>query len=433
MRMIGVYSLASYRHWTLLRNSMSSPNHKERAHALLSASSSSRWLKCTPSAVLSDQYEDEPSTEAMEGTLAHEICDLKINEYLGVATKKETQEAHELLKKDELYHPVMERHTDDYTQYCTEIYEHLKRDQKFNGQSILAVKALVEERIDYSEYVPEGFGTGDFSVYGGRTLHVVDFKYGRNVRVYVENNSQLKLYALGMLLKLGTLSDLVDYVVMHLHQPRMNNIAKFTMLKTDLIDWAESIRDIAKKAFNGEGDLVAGEHCRFCDHLPHCDKQYEQFLEFLELSNLEDMTDEQYVKVFANRKHVVKFIEKVEDFLKKSTNQGKKYEGLKLVKGKSYRKYKNDKAVGDALIKLGLRPDQIYNTKIIGITALENLISVDDYDKHIGPLIYKPEVGPKLVLEADRGVEIGTFQDALNDFGITAEQDDRESDDDFLL
>lgn len=223
-------------------------------HALLSASSSHRWLNCTPSARLVETLPESKSVFAAEGSLAHEIAELKLRKYciepMGARTFNSRLKK---LKENPLFQEEMLRHTDTYLDYIAgELH-------KFSSAPYVAA----EKKIDYSTYAPEGFGTGDCIIIGGNILHIIDFKYGEGVPVAAKDNSQMKLYALGAYTEYSFLYP-IDTVKLAIVQPQFNSISEETLTIDKLLQWGESIKTTAQKAFNGEGEYNAGDHCKFC-------------------------------------------------------------------------------------------------------------------------------------------------------------------------
>jgi len=223
-------------------------------HALLSASGAHRWLKCPPSARLEENLPARKSDAADEGTLAHEICELKLRKYciepMGVRSFNSKLKK---LRENPLFQEEMLRHTDAYIDYIA---------AEIHGYSSSPYVAA-EKRVDYSDYVPEGFGTGDCIIIGGNLLHIIDFKYGKSTKVTAENNPQMMLYALGAYSEYGFLYP-IDTVKITILQPRIDGISEDRMTIEELLKWGEDIKPIAKLAFKGEGEYTSGEHCRFC-------------------------------------------------------------------------------------------------------------------------------------------------------------------------
>lgn len=236
---------------------MSEIDHASRSHAKLNASSSHRWMMCPPSVKLSEQFADTTSQYAEEGTYLHELCEVKLHRYLGDMTAEAIAATYATLKDNEYYTDEAESVTDKYVSFCIETLEAVRA-------GCAAPLILVEHRLDYSEYVPGGYGTGDLVIVADGVCEVIDFKGGRGVRVDADHNSQLMLYALGALLEFDPLYD-IHTIRMNIIQPRLSNFSAFEMTADDLIQWAETeVRPKAMLAYVGKGDFCAGDHCRFC-------------------------------------------------------------------------------------------------------------------------------------------------------------------------
>ena len=230
-------------------------NHSERAHAVLSASGADKWLNCPPSARLEESYPDTSSPYAKEGTLAHEIAEFKARNYFIETLPKRTFTSKlNKFKKDELYQNEMDEYTESYLEYIKEVA------MKYPSKPYIAL----EKKIDFSKYVPDGYGTCDCILIHGNDMHIIDFRYGKGVQVSAENNSQLMLYALGALEAYSMLYQ-IETVHLSIFQPRIDNISCFEISAANLLSWAVGeVEPKAKLAYDGIGDFKAGEHCRFC-------------------------------------------------------------------------------------------------------------------------------------------------------------------------
>ena len=249
--------------------------HTNRAHARLNASSSHRWMMCPPSVKLSEQFEDKPSTYAEEGSFLHELCELKLHRYLGDMTAEAVEVEYAEHRDSEFYSDEAESVTDEYVAFCIETIEAVR-------SSCPDPLIMVEHRLDYSEYVPEGFGTGDLVIVADGVIEVVDFKSGRGVRVDAHRNSQLMLYALGALMEFDPLYD-IHHVRMTIVQPRLNNLSSCEMEADELLRWAETeVRPKALLAYEGKGEFCAGEWCRFCKARYTCRKRSEYHMRLAE-------------------------------------------------------------------------------------------------------------------------------------------------------
>ena len=225
-------------------------------HSLLSASSSHRWLHCPPSARLCEGYDDKGSNFAAEGTDAHALCEYKLRAALGMEAKDPTEDL-------SWYDAEMEESANGYAAFVMELVEEAKKNCS-------DPVVLIEQRLDYSRYVAEGFGTGDCVIIADGTLHIVDFKYGRGILVEAEDNPQMMLYALGALELFDCLYD-IDTVSMTIFQPRRGNVSTYTLSKADLYEWADTVlATAAELAWSGEGEYHCGEWCQFCKAKADC-------------------------------------------------------------------------------------------------------------------------------------------------------------------
>lgn len=237
--------------------------HVERKHALLAPSAAHRWMECPPSAKLCEQYEEKPSKFAQQGTDAHELCQFKVEQILGLPTEDPRS-------KLQYFDNDMEIYTDQYAMYVDA-----------TAMRMGATEVLVEQKVDFSEYVPDGYGHCDCLMYSDTKLKVIDFKYGNGVFVDARYNPQMMCYALGALKILGDKADSITEVSMEIFQPRMHSISYFSMQKDELLEWAENeLKEKAQLAYNGEGKLNAGQHCLFCKAKKDCE-EYEQYRKYL--------------------------------------------------------------------------------------------------------------------------------------------------------
>ena len=369
-------------------------NHAERSHAKLSASSSARWLACPPSALLNAQVADTASDFAREGTCAHELAEYKVNKFLGHNVRDPTEDL-------DFFDAEMAECTDNYLQYITE------ETAKYHNPAV-----MVEQRLDFSAYVPDGFGTGDCIIIADEVLTVIDFKYGKNVFVSAENNSQMMLYALGALDMFGILYDFRE-IRMVIFQPRMENVSEYTISVEKLLDWAEhTLKPTAALAAEGKGEFQVGEHCRFCKVKATCRKRAEHNLmlaqyDFAMPAELEDTEIE---AILEKADKLVSWANDIKDYAISQALSGKCWTGWKLVEGRSTRKYTDENAVAEAVKSAGLDP---YEHKVLGLTAMQKLLGKTKFNELLGGLIYKPQGKPTLVPDSDIRPE---WSCAENDF-----------------
>ena len=365
-------------------------------HALLSASASKQWLNCPPSAKLCAEHEDRASPYAQQGTDAHELCEYKVLSALGKAGRDPTEEL-------EFYDAEMENCTEEYRNF---VLEQLEDAKKLCKDPIV----LVEQRLDFSKWVPEGFGTGDCLIVADDVLHIIDFKYGLGVLVDAEHNPQMMCYALGALDIYDGIYD-IKTVKMTIFQPRRDNVSTCTMDKETLLTWADTIlAPTAKLAYAGEGEFKAGDHCTFCKVKATCRKRAEYNLELAKYdfempANLEDT---EIAAILPRVDDLVSWVNDIKEYALQKALSGTKYDGYKVVEGKSNRKYTDECAVASAVTDAGFDP---YEKKLLGITAMTSLLGKTKFNELLGGLIEKPQGKPTLVPETDKRPALNTAKD----------------------
>ena len=356
-------------------------------HALLSASSSQRWLNCTPSARLEEHFENTSSIFAEEGTAAHALAEYKLKKYLGTNTEKPVSE----FDGEEL-----EYYTDMYLDFAIEVIE--KAKENCNDPII-----LIEQKLDYSCFVPEGFGTGDIVVVADNTLDIVDLKYGRGVVVMANDNPQMKLYALGALVLFDFLYD-IENIRMTICQPRLENISTFEMPKEELLNWAEKeLKPKAELAINGEGEFIPGEHCRFCKARYTCRARADEMLSLAkhDFKLPAMLTEEEIAEVLNLSQRISQWADDVYAYAtEKAINEGIQWKGFKLVEGRSNRKYINEDEVIKTCMENGIT--DIYKQSLKGISEMEKLMGKKRFNEVLGSLVVKPKGKLTLVAESDK-------------------------------
>ncbi len=325
-------------------------DHSQRDHALLSASGASRWLKCPPSARLEDELPDTTSEFAREGTVAHEVCEILLRKHLGLIAKATATKSINKLKKDALFSDEMLDHANDYIDYIT---EKIKSDD---------AAVLVEEQLDFSQYVPEGFGTGDCIIIQDGILTVIDLKYGKGVSVSAEDNPQMKLYALGAVEMYSFIYEF-DKVEMCIFQPRIGNISESVETVEDLIKWGEvTVIPTAVLAFEGAGEFIAGDHCRFCKLRNKCKHLADYCMETVreEFEDLDGNLDksllepEDIAMIIGRMKIIQNWLKDVESYAINGILEGTlDVPGYKVVEGRSNRSYVDQDKVVDTLVANG--------------------------------------------------------------------------------
>lgn len=363
-------------------------------HALLSASAANRWLNCPGSARLTENMPETESPYAAEGTLAHSLADLKVRKKFVKMKKSEydTQLAH--IQKDPLYAPEMDGHTDTYLDYILGIAHSYNKVKPY---------VVAEKRLDYSAYAPGGFGTCDCAILCKNDLHIFDFKYGKGVPVSAEDNPQLKLYALGALAEYGFLYD-IQSVILHIIQPRLDNISDFTIDVDALTAWGNSIRHAAELAYKGEGEFKCGDHCRFCKAKAVCRARAEDFFTLEASAELpkELLSDHEIGEILERASRLKNWVSEVEEYVLSEILSGKSVEGWKAVEGRSNRKITDIDAAFEVLKKEGYDETLLYERKPITLTELEKLVTKKKLEELIGGMIDKPRGKPTLAPESDK-------------------------------
>ena len=385
---------------------MSEIQHSARAHAALSASSSHRWMMCPPSVKLSGQFADKPSSYAEEGTFLHELSEMKLHRYLGDMTPEVLEAQYAAHRDNDFYSDEAESVTDEYVDFCIETIESVRA-------SCPDPLILVEHRLDFSEYVPEGFGTGDLVIVADGVLEVVDFKGGRGVRVEAERNSQLMLYGLGALLEFEALYDIRN-VRMTIVQPRLNNISTYETTTDELIRWAEKeVRPKALLAYEGKGEFCAGEWCRFCRARYTCRKRSEYHMRLAErdFKAPDLLTDEEILDILPVAESLNNWVADLIAYATQQAVDGKTWPGYKLVAGRSVRRYTSEAEVIKAATEAGFT--DIYKTTLLDVGDLEKRMGRKKFSEVLGKYIVKPLGAPTLVPETDPRKP---YSDAAGDF-----------------
>lgn len=369
-------------------------------HAVLSASGSHRWLNCTPSARLELEFENPGSEAAREGTAAHALCEHKLKRALHMRSRRPVSD----YDSDE-----MEECTDAYAEFVMEQYEAAKQVCK---DPVI----LIEQRLDFSCYVPNGFGTGDCLIISDDRLHIIDFKYGMGILVDAEDNPQMKLNALGALAVYDALYDIRE-VSMTIFQPRRENVSTWTVPVEDLKAWAENeLKPKAKMAYDGEGEYLPGEWCTFCRVAVRCRARAEEKLKLAQtefrVSPL--LTDTEIEGILAVLPDLTKWANEITAYaLDAALNHGKEWNGFKVVEGRSVRKYRDEAAVAEAAKEAGYK--DIYRQSIIPLTEMQRLMGKDKFEEILGGLITKAPGRPTLVPMSDKRPAMNV-SNAINEF-----------------
>ena len=380
------------------------------AHAVLSASGSKRWLSCPPSARLERKFPDRAGEAAQEGTLAHALAEARIRYWLGEVSNAKATELMTRIKRDPLYSPEMKGYVSEYVDLCVE---------KINAAQGVA---LVEERLDFSRWVRNGFGTGDMVIIGDGVLEIVDLKYGKGVPVSAEGNTQMQLYALGAIEQYGYIYDFT-HVRMSIFQPRNGGLSTQLMSVDDLLAWGESIKPIAELAYAGKGDFKAGDHCRFCRAAAQCKalSEYNMEIAKLEFRDADLLTDDEVSFVLERVDGLVRYAEKIKTHALEEALKGHRWPGFKVVEGRSNRKITNEAKAVKLLRKAGYTDDVIYKPlEMQTITALEKLVTKKKFGELLGSVVEKPQGKPTLVPEDDKRPE---YDPVHSEFEVMEEED----------
>ena len=404
--------------------------HSARAHAKLSASGSKRWLSCPPSVRLEESLStgeaEKPSVFAEEGTAAHEYSEILIAYELGLInkatyTRELSKFKRELPKKlgqffsKEELEIVWQEMQDQVPTYVDFVVERANAMKAISPDAL----SLIEQRLDFSQWVPGGFGTGDILLVADGRLEIIDLKYGKGVPVDAHENTQMMLYGLGALHEHDMLYDLKE-ISMTIVQPRLDSISTYTSTAEKLYDWAEKfVKPRAELAEKGEGEFVAGDHCRWCKAKALCRARADKNLELAkhDFTDPDLLTPEEVADILFQTDELKKWAKDVEDYaLDQAEKHGVVFDGWKLVEGRSNRKYADEKAVSEKLVEDGKSEEDIYKKSLLSITEMEKRLGKQKFAELLGELIIKPQGKPTLVPETDKRPALNTAESAKSDF-----------------
>ena len=364
------------------------------AHALLGPSSAARWIACPPSVKLCEQFEDVESEYAKEGSLAHEIAELKVRKLIdpGLTSRKFTA-AMKKLKEKELYQEEMQGYTDEYVEFIQE--------QMYSYPTTPHI--AVEQKVDFSEYVPDGFGTADCILIANDTLHIIDFKYGKGVPVSVENNKQLLLYALGAYLAYEMIFP-IAHIKMSIVQPRLANIDTWECSLDYLLEFAKIAQEKATMALKGEGDFNCGEHCKFCKAKAICKERANVNLELAkyEFKAADQLTLEEIGEILEKAKDLAKWAEDLKEYALSESLKGNEVPGWKAVNGRGSRSFKNTDEAIKVLVDNGIAEELLYERKYLTLAQMEKTVGKKEFNSLVGDLIVMNVGKPTLVEASDK-------------------------------
>ena len=356
-------------------------------HATLSASGSDRWLHCPPSVRLGERIKDKGSGYAAQGTDAHRLAEFKLRTALGYVDEDPT-------KNLTYFDQEMNDATDEYVNYVMEQVESAKKT--CNDPLV-----LVEQRVDFSHWVRQGFGTSDALIIADATLHIVDLKYGTGVPVSAEDNSQLKCYGLGALELFDDIYD-IDTVALTIFQPRLHNVSEWQISKKDLLKWAtEVLKPTADMAYDGKGEFSCGKWCRFCRAKNICRARAKANLKLAhyDFKLPPELSDTEIEVILSKIDELVSWASGIKEYALQKALSGKEWAGFKLVEGRSVRKYTDGAAVANAVSEAGYDP---YEKKLLGITAMQKLLGKARFNEILANYIEKPRGKPTLVPDSDK-------------------------------
>ena len=355
-------------------------------HALLSASSSHRWLHCNPSARLEREFADRESIAAAEGTAAHALAEHKLKRKLKLRSERPVSP----FDTDE-----METCTDDYADF---VMEQVTKERRRDPDT----QVFIEQRLDFSCYVPEGYGTGDCLIVSRGRIHIIDLKFGQGLLVDSEENPQMMLYALAALNQYEEQYQ-IKKVKLTIFQPRRDNVSTWETTVAKLKKWAtKDLVPKAQRAFRGEGEYCPGEWCIFCKAAVKCRARAEDKLRLAqsEFKMPPLLTDAEIESVLAKLPDIKKWADEIQEYALAKALAGKEWTGFKLVEGRSVRKFTDERAVVKAANEAGYH--DIYKQSLISITEMEKLMGKAEFSKVLGALVTKPQGKPTLVPDTDK-------------------------------
>ena len=372
-------------------------------HAYLSASASHRWLACPPSAKLCANIPDQSSEYAQQGTDCHELCAYLVEKALG----RDVTDPTETLT---YYDAEMQNCAEEYRNYVLEQIEAAKEFCK-------DPQVMIEQKLDFSRWVENGFGTGDCVIVADEVLQIIDYKHGLGVLVSAGDdehggNSQMMCYALGALEVFGDIYD-INQIKMTIFQPRRDNISTYTISRDDLLKWADEVlAPTAQLAYTGEGEFKAGDHCQFCKVKATCRKRAEYNLELAkyDFEMPATLDDIEIAAILEKVDAMISWGNDIKEYALRQAQSGVHFEGWKVVEGRSNRKYTDEKAVAFKVKDAGFDP---YEKKLLGVTAMSTLLGKKKFEELLDELIYKPPGKPALVPESDKRPAMNT---AIEDF-----------------
>ena len=368
-------------------------DHSSRAHALLSASSSSRWLKCPPSAVAATMYPNTATEYTKEGTLAHEVAELFVQLNPTSASESLLADFKNWLANEDITMEMLQ---------CAEAYRDYIQELVTDENAVV----LLEQRLDFSPWVPEGFGTGDCVIIQGNRLDVVDYKFGKGVAVSAKENSQMGLYGLGALNDFGDIYDIQE-VGTHIFQPRINNVSVDVLRTNDLRSWGMGVRPIAAKAAKGEGDFCSGEHCRFCPHAGQCPTLAATCMKVVNLHGgktaVPTLVPWMVADILKSESMISSWLKAVKDRALAQMMGGEEIPGFKVVEGRGSREWSDIQSVAAQLAQAGYGSEQVFTKpELLSPAQMEKSIGKKKVTELVGKMVVSIPGNPTIAPEADK-------------------------------
>ena len=381
------------------------------SHAMLGPSSAERWINCPPSAMINAQAGDHETAYTREGTMAHALAEFKVHKTLiGDLTLEQYDRSVAGLRKLDGWQDEMEGYTDDYIEVLQEIYDGFR------------VKPYVaaEQKLDFSIYVPDGFGTADCIMVCGDELHVIDFKYGKGVAVSADHNAQMMLYGLGATIAYAGIYD-IDQVKMTIVQPRIRAEPDTFMLSAGrLHQWArETVAPAAKLAAEGKGEFAAGEWCRFCTLRNTCRARASTALavEDFGMRVPPSLTDEEVGHALKQGALLAAWLKDLEDYALNACLAGKNIPGYKAVEGRANRAWTDQGQAFEAAKLHGIPEEMLYERKPVTLAALEKIMGKKSFADTMQPYVTTPPGKPTLAPDTDKRPAVTGRPTAEDDFG----------------
>lgn len=382
-------------------------------HARLSASGAKRWMACPPSVALEDQFpKDESSIYAQEGTHAHSLAELMLRYNNGEMNKRTFNTRLKKLQESPLWNQEMQLFIEQYAQDVWEVVNEMKA-------TCQDAQVLFEQRLDFSVWVEDGFGTGDVVLISDDTIHIIDLKYGKGVGVSAINNPQLRLYGLGAVDTYGLLYDF-DKVRMTIIQPRLDHMDSEELTVSELVEWAETeVKPKAELAYAGKGEFCVGDHCQFCKAKAVCRARAEEQLKLAQYDFAQPnmLNPDEIADILSREKSFTKWIKDVVEYaVDAAVNRGIRFPGYKVVEANTKSKIKDPAVLAQALKDYGYAEDVIYKPQELrGITDLKKLLS-KEHKEQLNEYLIKPQGVPTLAPETDKRPVFQSAEQAKNDF-----------------